>query len=309
MARRRLARHCLQALTLIIGLLVCRSYSLAASTPIPHGTLELVAENQWIPPGRDFHLGLHFQLEKGWHIYWVNPGDSGEPPRVTWHLPAGLAAGAIEWPTPLRLAHSSIVDFGYEDSVTLVVPLHADASLAPGTTPQLAADVRVLVCREICIPGKAQLSLTLPVQSQPPAPDGPATALFAATLKSLPQRAPTNWRFIAQEAKDSFVLIANIGHQVTKATFFPLVDPQIDNAAPQKIVPRATGFRLTLIKSARLNGPVDHLKGVLVLSGNRAYVIDVPVGKPNATAKPAVWQNGSGSKIRLLTLSAGGPGT
>lgn len=126
----------------------------AAGTSIPHGTLELVAENQWIAAGHPLNLGLHFQLEKGWHIYWINPGDSGEPPRVKWQLPAGLTAGAMEWPAPRRLGTSNIVDFGYEDAVTLVVPLRAASSLPAEQPARLGAEVTVLVCREMCIPAK-----------------------------------------------------------------------------------------------------------------------------------------------------------
>ena len=280
MVRRHLMQHWAQAMPLGIALLLCPSNALAAATSIPHGTLELVAESPWIPVGHDFHLALHFQLEKGWHIYWVNPGDSGEPPRVIWHLPAGLAAGATEWPTPHRLGHDTVVDFGYEDSVTLLVPIHADASLSAHAPAQLAAEVKLLICREMCIPGKAQLSLTLPVKSQPPAPDAPVDALFVAARQSLPRPAPANWRFSARDVNGAFVLAGNLGHQVTEATFFPLVDSQIDNAAPQQLLPSAHGFQMTLRKSSRLLKPIDRLKGLLVLSGNRAYVIEVPLAKP-----------------------------
>ena len=271
-----------RALELGVALLLCAAGAQAAGTPIPHGTLELVAENQSIAPGHDFYLGLHFQLEKGWHIYWINPGDSGEPPRVKWELPAGLAAGEIEWPTPRRLGTPSIVDFGYEDEVALIVPMHADAKLASQGPEQLAAEVKVLVCREICIPGKAQLSLTLSVKSQAPAPDARTSDLFTAARKSLPQPAPRNWKFSVGDAKDSFVLSANFGHQITQAVFFPLGESQIDNVAPQKLAPTAAGFRLTLRKSDQLRKPIERLKGVLVLSADRAYLIDVPFSKPGA---------------------------
>src|SRR5258708_3640393 len=83
---------------------------------VPHGTVDFVTENQWITPGRRTYIGLHFQLEKGWHIYWINPGDSGQPPRIEWHLPAGLSAREIEWPAPRRIGTSTIVDFGYHDA-------------------------------------------------------------------------------------------------------------------------------------------------------------------------------------------------
>src|ERR1700686_2733909 len=141
----------------------------ASAASIPHGVVDLVAENQWIAPERQTYFGLNFHLEKGWHIYWVNPGDSGQPPRVEWHLPAGLKSGEIEWPAPRRLGTSTIVDFGYDDAVTLIVPVHAESGLAAQPSARLGAEIRVLVCREMCIPGRTQLSLTLPIKSRPPA--------------------------------------------------------------------------------------------------------------------------------------------
>jgi len=257
--------------------LLCAAGAQAAGSPIPHGTLELVAENQWIAIGHPFYLGLHFQLEKGWHIYWVNPGDSGEPPRVTWQMPPGLSPGAIEWPAPQRLGTSSVVDFGYQDAVTLIVPVHAETNLAAKPLTQLGAEIRVLVCREICVPGRTQLSLTLPIRSQPPAPDVRTQDLFAAARREMPRPAPQNGKFSIDDARDSFVLIANFGSQITQAIFFPLAELQIDNSAPQTLQPLATGFRLTVRKSDRLLKPVERLKGVLVLPGNQAYLIDAPV--------------------------------
>jgi len=270
------------ALTLAAVLLLFPTTARAAGTPIPHGTLELLAENQWIAPGQEFYLGLHFQLEPGWHIYWINPGDSGEPPRVTWQLPAGLTAGALEWPAPRRLGTSTIVDFGYDDAVTLIAPIHADAKLALQLPAQLGAEVKLLICREVCIPGKAQLSLTLPVKPQSPAPDARSRDLFAVARKSLPRPAPANWSFRVNDAKDSFILTGNLGHAVTQAIFFPLAESQIDNATSQNILPDAAGFRLTLRKSNQLGKPIQRLKGVLVLSADRSYAIDVPVGKVGA---------------------------
>jgi DsbC/DsbD-like thiol-disulfide interchange protein len=270
------------ALVIGIALLLCTTGTRAAGAPIQHGTLELLAESQWIAPGHPFYLGLHFQLEKGWHIYWVNPGDSGEPPRVTWQLPAGLTTGPMEWPAPQRLSHSSIADFGYEDAVMLIVPMHAPTNLAILEPARLGAEVKVLVCREICISGKVQLTLTLSVKSGPPLANPQTRGLFAAARKSLPRRAPANWKLSVNEAKDSFDLTAILGRQIKQAIFFPLAESQIQNAAPQTLVPLAAGFRLTLRKSDQFLKPVERLKGVLVLTAGKAYLIDAPVGKTGA---------------------------
>ncbi len=283
MQRRSPSSWLYRALTFGPALLLCAANAHAEATPITHGSLELIARNQWIAAGHTLDLGLRFQLEKGWHIYWVNPGDSGEPPRVEWQLPAGLTAGAIEWPAPRRLDTGSIVDYGYEDRVLLIVPLQAAPTLAAQQPVRLGAQVKLLVCsHEMCIPGKAELSLTLPIKSQPPAPDTLTAELFAATSKSLPRPAPGNWKFSVTDANDSFVLTANVGHQVTQAVFFPLAESQIENAAPQKLVTEKADFRLTLRKSDQLLKPIDRLKGVLVLSGDQAFLVDVPISKAGA---------------------------
>jgi DsbC/DsbD-like thiol-disulfide interchange protein len=286
--RRRYSRlDVCHALALGAALLLCAATAGAGGTPIPHGTLELVAENQWIAAGHTTHLGLRFQLEKGWHVYWVNPGDSGEPPRVKWQLPTGVTVGEVEWPTPRRLGTSTIVDFGYEDDVMLVVPMHAVARLATQGLAQLGAEVKVLVCREMCIPGKAQLSLTLPVKSQPPLPDARAAKWFAAARKALPQAAPPNWRASGADAGDAIVLTLKISRQVTQANFFPLAESQVKDAAPQQFAPLPGGFQLTLRKSDQLLKPILRLKGVLVLQGDRGYIVDVPIRKAVAARSDA----------------------
>jgi DsbC/DsbD-like thiol-disulfide interchange protein len=266
----------LSSLFMVVLLLLPDSRASAAS--IPHGTVDLVAENQWIAPGRQTYLGLNFQLEKGWHIYWINPGDSGQPPRVQWHLPDGLSAGEIEWPAPRRLGASTIVDFGYDGAVMLLVPVRASSTLPANKTARIVAELSVLVCREICVPGKTQISLSLPIESAAPEPDARGSDLFTAARKSLPRKPPDDWKFTVNNKKDSFILIAKLGRQITRAFFFPLAESQIDNSAPQVIVPAATGFQLTLKKSDQLLAPIKRLEGVLEISANQTYVIDVAVG-------------------------------
>jgi DsbC/DsbD-like thiol-disulfide interchange protein len=144
----------------------------------------------------------------------------------------------------------------------------------------------------MCIPGKAQLSLTLPIESHAAVPNSRYADLFAATRKSLPRPAPANWKFGVADLNDSFVLTANVSHKssgppITQATFFPLAESQIENSSPQKLLPEANGFRLTLRKSDRFLKPIARLKGVLELSAgdshlNEAFLIDAPVSKPSA---------------------------
>jgi DsbC/DsbD-like thiol-disulfide interchange protein len=304
-------RGCRGEAALVLGLaLLCGARVYAHAAPIPHGTLELIAENQAIAAGRPLNLGLRFQLEKGWHIYWVNPGDSGEPPRVEWRLPQGITAGGIEWPTPERFQSSTVVDYGYENAVLLMVPLTVDAHAVQQTSAQLGAAVKLLVCsHEMCVPGKADLSLTLPIQSGSPQPNTENKNLFAAARKSLPQRTPANWKFSANQTSDSFELTARLGASaagstISRAVFFPLIESQIENAAQQNLASLKDGFRLTLRKSDQLLKAPGRLKGVLVVSAgssqaDQAFSIDVPI----AAAAPADKRHGgtkTGSTAGIL---------
>ena len=56
--------------------------------------------------------GLYFKLEPGWHIYWKNAGDSGEPPSIQWALPKGITATSMQFPAPERLPLGPLMDFG-----------------------------------------------------------------------------------------------------------------------------------------------------------------------------------------------------
>jgi DsbC/DsbD-like thiol-disulfide interchange protein len=247
----------------------------------PHVTVDLITENSSIAPGQDFWVALRFNLEQGWHVYWINPGDSGEPPKVQWELPPGFQAGAIVWPYPHRLPIPPLMDYGYENTVLLPIRMHAARNLKPGDTTTLAASVNWVVCREVCIPEKGHLTVSVPVSkaaSGKAATDPSANHdLFAKALSRIPQPMPRNWKLSAISIKDAFVLSVQTGRPIKKAEFFPATPLQIENAAPQKIQTNSRGMRLILKKSEQLSKPVSSLKGVLVLPAEKAYAIDAHV--------------------------------
>ena len=104
----------------ILELAVCAS---SQSPEESHSKVEIIAERNPTHLDRPSWVGLLFHLDKGWHIYWQNPGDSGEPPKVQWQLPPGLVAGAIQWPPPMRLGGGTVVDYGYEGQVLLIAAI------------------------------------------------------------------------------------------------------------------------------------------------------------------------------------------
>lgn len=243
----------------------------------PHAHVELLAQQETAKPGSVLPLGVHFTLEPGWHIYWVNPGDSGQPPVLKWQLPAGYSAGEIHWPRPQRMQPApQLADFGYHDEVLLPVKLNVPASAKVGDSVQITAEAKWLVCREVCLPERSQLHLAVPVGATAK-PNQQAAAIFARTAKLLPQPLPRAWSVSAKSEKDDFVLSVQAGKRIAHAEFFPLEPGQIDNPAPQKLQPLATGLKITLKKSDLLVKPVSVLRGVLAVAGGPAYAIEAPV--------------------------------
>src|SRR4051794_44375 len=77
--------------------------AVSSSADVAHLRVQLVLPDSSLRPGQQSKAGLYFKLEPGWHVYWKNAGDSGEPPRMKWMLPDGISAGSLQFPTPKRL--------------------------------------------------------------------------------------------------------------------------------------------------------------------------------------------------------------
>jgi len=171
----------------------------AAPVQTDHVGVELVSQTTALVPGRSAMLGLRFVHEPHWHTYWINPGDSGLATKLSWQLPADFRAGEIIWPAPRRFDVDGLFNFGYSGDALLPVRLDVPANAKPGSAVQLAVEARWLVCREECIPGKAMLTLDLPIAAEA-AMDPRWQAGFAAARAAQPQPGP--WTGAAHERGD-----------------------------------------------------------------------------------------------------------
>jgi len=255
--------------------LVSAQLGTAQSLADEHVKLELVSEQNALVSKEELFLGIRFTLQDGWHTYWINPGDSGEAPRIEWQLPVGFQAGQVQWPYPERLATPPFADYGYENGVLLLTSVRPPGKLREGETAKIAAQVHYLICRDVCIPGQKQLTLVLPVENHAAA--SPESALFAAARARIPRPVPRNWKISATSRGDEFILDLRTGRLIKVVEFFPLQAEQIENAAPQKTTAAPGGVRLHLKKSKRLLKSIARLEGVIVLDSDKAYLANVPV--------------------------------
>jgi thiol:disulfide interchange protein DsbD len=249
-----------------------------------HAKISLISERSSLVPEHADWIGIRFDLDPGWHIYWTNPGDSGEPPKVTWQLPAGFKVGDLQFPVPKRIFDHSLTDYGYEGSVVLLAKLTTSGATSSKAS-EIAADVRYLVCREVCVPAKDHVSLNLESGNS-----SQAALAIEAAKKRLPQKPPRGAHISARAEGDTFVVtIGTRGGSSSRMglimDFIPAEERLVENAAKPLITPALDAQEITLKKSEQLNHPVTELRGLLITS-DRAYNIVVPVtsGKPNTHA-------------------------
>ena len=159
-------------------------------------TAELVAQTASVAPGTNLWVDLHLRIKPGWHVYWRNPGRFRAADDDRLASPDGVfgrrnpvaSAGAFcrERHRQLRLHRKC----------RFARSAHRRKAIVPDRSAALAADASWLACADICIPGSAKLSLTMPVTTAPAIPDPATAALFAAVHGELPLPAPFEPRFV-----------------------------------------------------------------------------------------------------------------
>lgn len=262
----------------------------AAPVERPHVRAELIAETAAICPGTPFWVAIRFELEEHWHTYWRNPGDSGQPTSIKWNLPPGFVADDIQWPIPKRIEVGGLVGYGYETEVLHLIRITPPADLPVGKPVTLAGKVRWLACKEECIPGDAELKLTLPVTNEAPPPSAWVEA-FARARAQLPL--PTSdWKLRATLEGDAVVLLLTPPTPetpLTEATFFPFEELVIEGAEPQTLTRVKGGYALRMARSKVAEEPPTRLAGVVATpNGWRGpgtepgLTVDVAVEPPTA---------------------------
>jgi thiol:disulfide interchange protein len=268
------------------------TYAASSSADLPHVHVQLIAPEAQFHPGAN-KAGLYFKLEPGWHVYWKNPGDAGEPPRIKWTNSPQVTVGPLQYPVPKRLPLGPLMDFGYEDEV--VFPLDVQVKLDTGASfgaysphsADLTAKVSWLVCRGSCIPEKTELQISRPFRqgSETVQPD---QQIWARLANKLPQAPPSNLKIGFTPTATGFRLTVITGQKETEASFFPSKPDILSNPAPQAVTSTANGLTLDLKKDETVTSSPTELTGLLLLSNNRAYELLVPSGSPKpAKAAPS----------------------
>ena len=266
----------------------------------------LVAAETAIVPGKPVQVALRLVHQPHWHTYWINPG-TGLVTEIKWSLPPGWTASAIQWPAPyvIKDKTGAITGNGFENDTFLPVTLTPPADLAPGTKVTLKASAEWLMCEDVCMPGNADVALTLPVAATA-APDAALGSRLSAVVAGLP-RADAAWKVSAtRDAKAITLKVAPVGPTAGKTAApadlrFFADDNLVAYELPQTITPDgAGGYVLTLSISpeapkdaAKLLGVLTNEKGWLADGSLRGLRIDLPFAAAPTVSATAPAASGS----------------
>src|SRR5579885_1196821 len=284
----------------------------AAAQPdfAPKVKARLIAEHTTVAPGGTVAVALEENIRSGWHTYWLNPGEAGLPTTLDWSLPAGWKAGPIQWPYPKRLPVGPLMNYGYEGTVWLLSDITVPRDATPGQTVTLKAHASWLVCKEVCIPEDAMVSL--PVSVGAAASSDPAVETkFAEARAKLPAPSPWPMRFHKGESLDLFILAPNLSQaRPAGAQFFPARPGEVKDMAPQLLGFARDGLVLRLVPGRK---PGTALDGVIVLTSADGSVQALDVHALPGPVPPVQFiesgegeTNGIGWPLALLFALIGG---
>lgn len=270
----------------------------ATDDPTPYSDVALRVELDAAEPGDAFDVALEIVLDEGWHTYWENPGDTGQPVAVDWRVPDGVRVGPLAFPVPEVVetplpggGAAGLISYAYHGTVRF--PARVALSEGVPETVELVGDVRYLVCADVCLPVRAEVRATVRRGARTPSPDAGAIATARQGIPT--DRAPFRLR-----ARD--VGAAEDGRRRIEVEVSAFeVSADIDLADEPRLFPLlpAGARRAGEIRQRQSGGvpvwtipfvsePTERFRGVLAWEGeSRPATLDVLVdGAPTAPMAP-----------------------
>lgn len=296
----RLITNIFHLLVLSLGILQCSTSKAFGEEEISsHVATSLVSEVSHIQSNQPFWVAIHLKMESGWHTYWENPGEAGLATSVEWDLPEGFQASPLHWPIPKKFELNDFVNYGYENEVLLMAMITPPPHLEVGKDISITARINWLECKEACIPGEAQQTLTLPISSQATEWNADWHARFQETRLQHPLSTQA-WQVTAHYENNELGLLItpkeNDVPELTGAITFFSKNPDIAFNKEQNLVRLKQGYFLKLAPSDdfkpeeknTLSGILYHSNGWLEGHSAKTLTINAEVtqGLPKDTLLP-----------------------
>ena len=206
-------------------------------------------------------IGIRMDMQKNWHTYWKNPGDSGGPIKVNWSHNDNISISELYWPTPSLIPYEPLMTYGYKNFV--IFPFEIINSNNKNSF--IEASIDFLICDDVCVPEKAFIKTNL----QDIKTDSSLHDWFLKVpAQTLPVKASLEKDFINIRFSSPF--------NVTSAIFF--VDNQdiVEHASDQILSKEENNYLLKVKKIVDAE-PFANLSGVISINNNESFIIDAEI--------------------------------
>jgi thiol:disulfide interchange protein/DsbC/DsbD-like thiol-disulfide interchange protein len=226
---RRLSEMRAIVLKMLAFLALMLGAGLPAAAASPHIQPQLIAESA-AAPGATVTIAVLMKPSAGWHGYWSNPGDAGQPLVVEWALPKGASVSTLRFPVPGTLLVSGLMNHVYEHDYAVLAELKVPADAAPGSTLQLTGKAQWLACTDqICVPEQADIAVPVTVGQT-----GARDARFDAWRAALPAPLGSQAHFAITGTTVRVAVPLPAAVKLDDPHLFVATDKVVDYAAPQR---------------------------------------------------------------------------
>ena len=236
--------------TIFSILLLLSFFGSAEIVDTGHARISLIKDHSDFVPGTSINIGLKVSMDKGWHTYWRNPGDSGGPIEIDWNLPKGFSVSDIKWPLPEKIEYPPLMTYGYEDFVIypMVLSIPADYS-----DDYFEMNADILICADVCIPESGKISSNLL--------DIESDSLIYEWLESVPSKSLP----ITTSLNDNNLEIKfTFEKEIKEIYFFPDENNSIDYSSKQNFYKKDDDYFLSI---KLFNDEFQNVSGVLDIDG------------------------------------------
>ena len=243
---------------LIAAFLLFTTYNFANQINTGHADVSLVKYSSNNSQANELFIGIKMDMQKNWHTYWKNPGDSGGPIKVSWSLPDGITVSDIYWPTPKLIPYPPLMTYGYKDFVIFPFKVTYENF---NELKNINANIDFLICDDICVPEKAQIDTSF--EKIP----------YSQELKKWINKVPNvTFPILANQNENNLQLRFSFNDDIENIYFF--IDQQ-DIVLHSKVQNLSKEKDNWLLSISTENNPKhnEKLKGVIVIN-DESYLID-----------------------------------
>ncbi|MGA2296997.1 MAG: protein-disulfide reductase DsbD domain-containing protein [FCB group bacterium] len=202
--------------------------------------------------------------DKGYHTYWLNPGDAGLPTKIEFDSSTiNFSIFDTLWQIPEKIRESEFASFGYTKNHIVVFKIKKKTDI---TTDNFDINVKIswLVCKEICIPGSKQITINYNKIRKISKKE------FASFKSILPLDLPPYIKIksIRNGEKIDLFIENNpmLNNKINDMTFYPYDEGYLNNGEKQEMTKDGKKIILHLTLDNLRNIEPKNIRGILVSS-------------------------------------------